>query len=173
MKKILNRILAVNLFLIILPLLSSIVTNICVLIVSMLGENVTHIDGYSTMGIIIGGFFIYLPLWVIALVIYIIFIILILIFAVTALCVSENENKVNVIWTNSTVNILSYIMLIWLFVYSIFQVISYFTLLSLCYNIVVGLIWCIVGIIYSGSAVLFLLLTVVHTGYIIAFSQIK
>ena len=110
MKKILNRILAVNLFLIILPLLSSIVTNICVLIVSMLGENVTHIDGYSTMGIIIGGFFIYFPLWVIALVIYIIFIILILIFAVTALCVSENENKVNVIWTNSTVNILSYIM---------------------------------------------------------------
>ena len=173
MKKVLNRIISINLFLSLLPFFSSVVTNICVFIVCMMGENVTDIDGYSTMGIIISGVIIYFPLWFVALWIYIIFLILMLIFTVIALCTTESKKKGKVISTNLTVNIFSYIMLVWLLLYSVFHMISYVILLFLCYNIVVGLIWCVVGILYFGSFLFFLVLTIVHTGYIIFCKQTK
>ena len=171
MIKKLNKILTINFILSFLPLLSSILTNLCIFIVCMMGENTTHIDGYSTMGIIIFGFFAYLPFWIFAVFFYLVLWILILVFTNIALGCSTSNKKSNIISTNKTANIFSYIMVVWLLIYSIFEVVSIFVLCFLCYNAIVFLIWCFVGVLYMGSLIMFIFFTILHTTYITEFKQ--
>lgn len=171
MIKKLNKVLIINFILSFLPLVSSILTNLCILIVCMMGENITNIDGYSTMGIIIMGCIIYLPFWLIAVLLYIVLWIITLIYNIISLGCSASNNKSLVLSTNLTVNIFSYIMIAWLLLYSIFEIVSFFVLLFLCYNVIVFLVWCFVGALYVGSLIGFIYFSIIQTTYIAEIKQ--
>ena len=166
-----NRVLTKNYILSLLPLVGSILTNLCIFIVCIMGENTTHIDGYATMGIITMGLFIYIPIWAFAVLLYIVLWILLMIFTTIALGCSTSNKKSNMISTNRTANIFSYIMVVWLLLYSVLEIISIFVLLCLCYNAIVFLSWCFVSAIYMGSFIMFIYFTILHTTYITEFKQ--
>ncbi len=171
MKEKLNKILKINLILSLLPLVLSVVINLCVLFSCMLGEEITNVDGYQSMGVMLLGGWIYLPLWLIATLVYIILGILVWIFTSKAL--NSGNEKERVFSANKTVNIYSYVMLVLILVYGIFIYISLFALMTLYADSSWALIFYYVGRVFSGIEFAFGVVAVVHTTYISKYKSVS
>ena len=166
MKK-LNRILTVNVLMSFVPLLQSVLVNVALFMCCMAGEEISNVDGYQVMGIIIGGFFIYMPIWMVAILIYIVLLAIMFVYACIAWNANDRQKKGTVVSAHKAANAFFYVMSVWSLLYSGFTFFSYMVLAMMFqYSMIITCILSFFGFVMAAMVIAVVVFTVLQTTYI-------